>query len=233
MLRVLRLYIIPCAVALLLLLAIRCLLVAQFVLTEERADGQLLRGDRILVLRTAYGLRFPGERLFGYRRIGRPDAAAGDLIAFYSPASAAQPESSRPVAFGTVAAVPGDTLWLDPVRQLVLPGRTSVDALPFVVPRKGGKARICPELSPLFAEILRQTGCRVQRDRQGRLLVGGTPLQEVAFDHDFYWIETVPEHFVLLSETAVLGKPVLVSYSLDPDKPFYAALRMGRFFVRF
>ena len=69
--------------ALLLAVVARCLFVTQYRVTDT--DGDALRaGDRVLVNRMAYGWRVPGERWWGYCRVGSGQPARGEYVAMAS-----------------------------------------------------------------------------------------------------------------------------------------------------
>ena len=86
--------------AVLLAGTVRALLVTQYVVMATDAPD-LLPGDRVLVNRVAYGLRLPGDRWWGPRRLGNGRAEEGDYIAFYDPQGYG-PEDRRPVRVGQV-----------------------------------------------------------------------------------------------------------------------------------
>lgn len=106
----------PSVTAVALLCLVRWLLVAQFALSADLPEAGLLAGDRLLVARTAYGLRWP---------FGEPPAA---------PRNAAEmPQRGEVAAFvegggeggakvGVVTALPGDTIVRDGHRYVLPEG---------------------------------------------------------------------------------------------------------------
>lgn len=79
--RIFRIYILPLLVAALVLMLVRSCLATQCAVAKDMPECGLLAGDRVLVLRTSYGLRMPLESVFGYRRYGFAAPEKGDVVA--------------------------------------------------------------------------------------------------------------------------------------------------------
>ena len=79
--RIFRIYILPLLVAALVLMLVRSCLATQCAVARDMPECGLLAGDRVLVLRTSYGLRLPFESVFGYRRCGFATPQKGDVVA--------------------------------------------------------------------------------------------------------------------------------------------------------
>lgn len=79
--RIFRIYILPLLVAALLLVLVRSCLATQCAVGKDLPDCGLLAGDRVLVLRTSYGLRMPFESAFGYHRCGFAMPEKGEVVA--------------------------------------------------------------------------------------------------------------------------------------------------------
>lgn len=111
---------------------------------------------------------------------------------------------------GVCRALPGQTVWIDPVRRIVIPGRTSPDAQPIVIPGQNHSVRVTPYNARLLAYIMRQyEHCTsVEVDTLGHLLLGGQPLTRVRLMRDYYWVETCPDSFILVPHDALVGKVV-------------------------
>ncbi len=205
----LRIYLLPVLVPVLILLAVRAFWVTQYAVPAAGADsGQLLPGDRVLVNRAVYRHSAPVE---------------GDLVAF-------RPLHSDTTRLARCLAVPGDTLWLDAERSLVLLHHTSIAAVPFVVPYEGQCVKVTPRNARLLWHSLpRAASCRLQGDTL--ITLSGRPLRSVTFRQDCYWMEGSPA-FGLVPHGSLVGQAFLVSYSTDPQKSFPASLRTERFFLK-
>lgn len=197
----------PVLLAAVVLLAVRGLLVAHTQLPPYSALPGMKPGQRVWVTLTSYGLRVPGEGLWGYHRWGYRSPAEGDALAFTLP-----PEGDatpRDTYVGVCRALPGDTVWIDPVRQLILPGRTSPDAQPIVIPGRQRGVTVTPANAHLLRYIMRHyEHCRVVTDQQGALYLDGRRINTVHLARDYYWIETLPDSFVLVPHDALIGKIV-------------------------
>ena len=112
-------FIAACAVALVLTMGFRAV-----VLTVYTVEGQALlpvleQGDRVLVNRWSYGLRTGGDDgLFSYGRLCKQPLSVGDVIAYEDP----RDSTHLTVLFGRCQALPGDTV-RSGGRLLVVPGQ--------------------------------------------------------------------------------------------------------------
>ena len=103
----------------------------------------------------------------------------------------------------------GDTVWIDPVRRLVLPARTSPDARPIVVPGKGRSVLVTPHNARLLAWLLQTyEHSRVTLTREGGLQMAGSRITRVKTSQNYYWIETQPDSFRLVPHCELVGKIV-------------------------
>lgn len=204
----LRKIILPILLAAILLLAVRGLLLCHMRLPDNAALPGLEPGGHVLVCLTYYGLRLPGEPLWGYHRWGYAEPEVMDNVVFAPSATAGKPPEV-PFMAGTCRAVPGDTVWIDPVRRLVLPARTSPDAQPIVVPGKGRSVHVTPHNARLLAWLLQTyEHSRVTLTREGGLQMAGSRLKRVRTSQNYYWIETQPDSFRLVPHCELVGKIV-------------------------
>lgn len=204
--KILRKFIGPLLLAIVLLLVVRGLLVAHMQLPAGTGVVGLPSGQHVWVVRTAYGLRLPGEKFFGYHRWGYNMPQKGDAVLFNLPSSDGLISSGHQVA-GVCREVPGDTVWIDPVRQLILPGHTSPDACPLIVPASGREVNVMPYNARFYAYIMscyEKSYAKV--DQNNSFYINGNPLKSLVFSRDYYWIETLPDSFLLVPHDALIGK---------------------------
>ncbi len=218
--RTLRVYILPLIVAALLLLLVRGVLVTQYVVPSSGNEVEtLLPGDRVMVCRTSYGLRLPGGKL-----LGKASPEEGDLVAFRLPA-----ETS--VRLAQCLSLPGDTVWIDAPRSRVLYYRTTTDARPFVIPRRGMSMAVTPENARLVWNTLRHhEKIGTTLINSSRILRNGEPLDTVVFSQDYFWMDGSTD-FGLVPRSALVGRAFCVSWSAAPDLPGLRSLRSDRFFI--
>lgn len=204
--KILRKYIGPLLLAIVLLLAVRGLLVAHMQLPAGTNVAGLPSGQHVWVVRTAYGLRVPGEKLWGYHRWGYKMPQEGDAVLFNLPAANGIISSGHEVA-GVCRNVPGDTIWIDPSRQIILPGRTSPDAQPLAIPASGMSMKVMPQNARLYAYIMRcYENSHAKVDQRNRVYINGAEVHTLKFANDYYWIETLPDSFLLVPHKALVGK---------------------------
>lgn len=216
--------IVPLLAALLAVVAVRCLLVSQYAVSSGQPAAGLLAGDRILVLRPAYGLRVPGSSPGARLRLAERPAQAGQVLAFDHPLD-------HGLCTSLCMAVPGDTVWVDPLRGRVLPGRTSAAACPLVVPGRDSSVEVTPcNARLLHLALSRYEGSRATLVGDTALFFDGRPLRRAYFTQNYYWVEGSEDRYGLVPQSHLVGRVLCVSYSVDPAAPFYQCLRKGRFF---
>lgn len=190
----------PALLAATLLLAVRFLLFMHVRIPAGEGVGPYQAGTHLAVSLTAYGLRLPGEPLWGYHRLGNACPQKGDGVVCST-------EASQGMTLGICRALPSDTIWIDPVRRRILPAHTSPDACPIVIPASRKPLHVTPTNARLYAYLLcTYEQSRAQVNRQGELVLNGKPLHSVRFSSDYYWLETLPDSFILVPHQALVGK---------------------------
>ena len=109
-------FLLALAVALVLMLCFRALVLTIYTVEGQGLSPLLAEGDRVLVNRWSYGLRV-GSPL-GYSRIMPKPVRRGDVVAFENPRNTSQ------VLFCRCKAVPGDTIGHNG-ETLIVPGRNT------------------------------------------------------------------------------------------------------------
>ena len=112
----LRNVVLPSVTAVLLLLAVRTLLLTQFSLSDNLPASGLLEGDRILVDRTAYGVRNPLAGFFGADRWGRGVPQYGETAVW------TETQGAGGMRLGRITALPGDTVTCGTQRYVLAAG---------------------------------------------------------------------------------------------------------------
>lgn len=199
----------PLITAVLLLLMVRFMLISHVRLPSDTRVRGFEPKQHVLVSLTYYGLRLPGEKFWGYHRWGYGMPVYGDPVVFTMSAPRGDSATTVIETVGRCEALPGETVWIDPVRQKVLPARTSPDARPIVIPGRNRTISVTAYNARLLAFLMnRYEGCKAQSDAKGRLLVDGHQIDRVRLKHDYYWIETHPDSYVLVPHNALIGKIV-------------------------
>ena len=197
---IVRKIVLPVLLAAIMLLAVRFLLLSHMTMPSKACLPDVRAGQRAFVSLTWYGLRLPGENLWGYHRLGYRQPACGELLVYRLPGTADN-------VAAVCRALPADTVWIDPVRQKVLPARTSPDAQPIVVPARRKRLRVTPYNAQLLAYLLttyEHSRARVNRQRQ--LEMDGRVLLSVTLSKDYYWLETSPDVYAVVPHDALVGR---------------------------
>ena len=221
------------AVAMLTVWLLWALLAFQIVVSTTTEKPLLYPGDRILVSRTSYGLRWPMERLFGYRRSRFSRPHKGDIIAFNDPLSPNSVISERPLCIGTCVALPGDTVWL--------PWHSATDTAAlhsFIVPGRNTPVAVRPWNAKLLANTLHMhEGANVCFDCDTSLVVDGLKISKANFTQDYIWV-TQPNAenaydsrtFGFVPVSHLIGRLMLITVSHNPQEPLTKGYRQERFF---
>ncbi|MDO5751263.1 MAG: hypothetical protein Q4P78_08750 [Rothia sp. (in: high G+C Gram-positive bacteria)] len=214
--RLLRKFIAPVLPAALLLLAVRGLLISPMRLPEGQGLIEAPTHRLVWLSRTYYGLRLPGESLWGYHRWGYRMPQVGEALAFTQRKTLPQGGEAEEMLAAVCRAIAGDTVWIDPVRRLILPAHTSPDAEAFVVPRADRALHVTPHNARLLARILRRyEGVDAKVDGQGRLWIRGEEVRRVRTAQDYYWVEMFPERYALIPHRALVGRIIPMQWGKE------------------
>ena len=185
----------PYVVLICLIVCLRLFIISPIVLPGNR---------HALVSLTYYGLRVPGEQMWGYHRWGYRVPAKHDEVVF----TCSDTRDREFTLTGRCQAGPGETIWIDPVRQIVIPGRTSPDAQPIRIPAHNSSIRVTPYNARILAYLMQHyEHCNnVRVNRFGQLEMDGQTLSRVRLLRDYFWIEMRPDSFLLIPHDNLVGK---------------------------
>ncbi len=214
-------FLIALAAATVVVLAVRALAFTVYAVNGTGSEPVFIDGDRILVSRWSYGLRTGGNFLFGYERWMAAPVMRGDIAVFNAPLPEEGCISSKEVIMGQCTGVPGDSIRIGN-SVLTLPGRNAPMCVTaansrlvcFIYNRYEGRKAVVAG-GRMYVDGKR-TDCATFKNDYYRFSVGGRDAREKGAD------------FCLVPETHVIGKPVMLLYSIDFNKPFHEWLRPGR-----
>jgi len=116
-------------------------------------------------------------------------------------------------------------------------GWTRDDFGPVWIPKKGATTAINTENLPLYEHIIRNYECNKLEVKEGRIYINGVPATDYTFKMDYYWMMGDNRHnsadsrfWGFVPEDHVVGKPIFIWLSLDPDKGLFSSIRWGRIF---
>lgn len=187
----------PYVVLICLIVCLRLFVVSPIVLPNKRCA---------LVSLTYYGLRVPGEAIWGYHRWGYRVPAKNEQVVF----TYADARGNDITLTGRCKAGPGETIWIDPVQHLIVSGRTSANARPIRIPSSNSSIRVTPYNARLLAFLMQQyEHCKnVRVNRFGQLEMDGQPLPRVRLLRNYFWIEMRPDSFLIVPHDNLVGKIV-------------------------
>lgn len=222
------------------ILLIRLFGVSLIEIPENGERPVFYAGDRVLVNKTAYGLRLSAGSKNEPTRWGACPVNRGDWLAFNDPSEIERPISRRDVFIGFCYAVPGDTLWVAPSGNIsrICPNDTDAHKM-VILPRKGRFVEITPDNILWYQRIINNhEGVRAELLGDS-LCVGGHIVRKYRFMHDYYWMySAAPQNhadsrtFGFVPFSHVIGKLTYVLYSWDRTRPWYARFRQDRVLMK-
>lgn len=120
-------------ITLLIILCVRTFLIEPYTISSPQMETLLLKGDRILINKTAYGVRLPMtiltipftfDNIFGfksystlieapYKRILEKEVSRNDIVLFNNPLESEKPLDKRGLIVSRCIALPGDTILVE------------------------------------------------------------------------------------------------------------------------
>ena len=109
---------------------------------------------------------------------------------------------------------------------------------PIWIPAKGETIQLTMENLPVYERPIRiYEGNDLQVTDDGRILINGKKTNEYTFKMDYYWMQGDNRHnsadsryWGFVPEDHIVGKPILVWLSIDPDRSGLDAIRWNRLF---
>lgn len=209
------------AAAVLAMLIFRALAFTVFTVEDNGLAPLLVNGDRVIVNRWSYGLRTGGGGMFRYDRWIRQKPQRGELMAFNMPMDTLHGISHRTVCAGYFGAGPGDTI--------------TQSGKPIVVPGRCRMIKVETWNIKLLCNTYRMHERRKADIRDGKLYVDGKETQYARFTQDYCWVSNHGDtcvadsrYFGFVPDNHIIGRIVMIAYSVDNGLHFTAALRKDR-----
>lgn len=162
--------------------------------------------QRAFVSLTSYGLRVPGEEIWGYHRWGYCAPQKGDEVVF----TLSSGTGGENMVSGKCVGLPGECIWIDPIEQRFLPGKTTPDAQSIIIPSKDKSLKVTPFNVRLLAYLMSHfEACKhIKISSRSLIQMDGQTLDHVRLLRDYYWIEILPDSFVMVPHDSLIGKVV-------------------------
>ena len=109
---------------------------------------------------------------------------------------------------------------------------------PIWIPAKGETIQLTMENLPVYERPIRiYEGNDLQVTDDGRILINGKETNEYTFKMDYYWMQGDNRHnsadsryWGFVPEDHIVGKPIIIWLSMDPDRGGLGAIRWNRLF---
>ena len=109
---------------------------------------------------------------------------------------------------------------------------------PIWIPAKGETIQLTIENLPVYERPIRiYEGNDLQVTDDGRILINGKETNEYTFKMDYYWMQGDNRHnsadsryWGFVPEDHIVGKPIVIWLSMDPDRGGLGAIRWNRLF---
>ena len=109
---------------------------------------------------------------------------------------------------------------------------------PIWIPAKGETIQLAMENLPVYERPIRiYEGNDLQVTNDGRILINGKETTEYTFKMDYYWMQGDNRHnsadsryWGFVPEDHIVGKPIVIWLSLDPDRGGLSGIRWNRMF---
>ncbi len=108
---------------------------------------------------------------------------------------------------------------------------------PLVMPKKGMTIDLTEENIILYHRVISAYEYNNYSKKAGQIYIDGKHITKYTFKQDYYWMMGDNRHnsadsraWGFVPEDHIVGKPVLIFYSLNPEKSFPASMRWNRIF---
>ena len=109
---------------------------------------------------------------------------------------------------------------------------------PVWIPKKGATVKLTLQNLPIYERCIKNyEGNDLRVDSRGRILINGKVTRSYTFKLDYYWMMGDNRHnsedsryWGFVPEDHIVGKPIFVWYSSDPDRRGFRGVRWNRMF---
>lgn len=109
---------------------------------------------------------------------------------------------------------------------------------PVWIPQKGKSVRLTLENLPVYERPIRvYEGNSLSVTEDGRIIINGKEAREYTFKMDYYWMQGDNRHnsadsryWGFVPEDHIVGKPIFIWWSSDPDRRGFSGVRWNRIF---
>ena len=109
---------------------------------------------------------------------------------------------------------------------------------PIWIPKKGEKLKLTLDNLPIYERPIRAYEGNQLEVRNGKIFINGKETTEYTFKMDYYWMQGDNRHnsadsryWGFVPEDHIVGKPIFIWWSSDPDRRGINGIRWSRLFV--
>ena len=239
-------------VAIVIIAAVKLCFVTLIKIPGDGEQPVFFAGDRVSLVRTAYGLRLSPMSWWGYVRIAPKRVSRGDYIAFNNPTDGCHATTAvdrRDIFIARCEAVPGDSLWIDST-SFIRPENNKIDAKftmhltkpqgnirskMVTLPRKNELTAITPDNIQWYCHIINLHEGVKAKIIHDSLIINGCYTPAFRFLYDYYWMSSADKHnkadsraFGFVPDAYIIGRLRRIVFSWNHNAPWYARLRTKR-----
>lgn len=202
-------------ITLLIVLFVRCFIVESFTVSSSQMETTLQDGDKVLIDKTAYGIRMPitvlsipftFDRLWGrksysdaiqmpYARFFTGQIGKDEVILYNNPLEYEKPLDKRSLLLARCVSLPGDTVLIDnrltTSEDSYLQSADSLsnkNMLEIVLPFKGQVIALNEENLIIYGQTIQQEQGNAVTIIGGKLFIDGKEQSTYTFQDDYYWM---------------------------------------------
>jgi signal peptidase I len=108
---------------------------------------------------------------------------------------------------------------------------------PLLMPKKGMTIKLTRENIILYRRVIDAYEYNNYYEKEGKVYIDGKPVENYTFKQNYYWLMGDNRHnsadsrsWGFVPEDHIVGKPVMIFYSLNEEKSFPANIRWDRLF---
>ena len=192
-------------ITLLIVFCIRTFFIEPYTVSTAQMETALVNGEKILIDKTAYGIRMPITILtvpftfdkysdiieLPYKRIFESSVKRNDIVLFNNPSDSLKPLDKGELLLSRCVALPGDSVQVektlpDSVQATAIANTTS--NYKFMVPAKGKTIKLNTEAITIYKQIILLEKGSKAKVVDNKLYILGEEQKYYTFTDNYYWL---------------------------------------------
>lgn len=188
-------------ITLLIVFCIRTFFIEPYTVSTAQMETALVNGDRILIDKTAYGIRMPMTILsvpftfdkysdmieLPYKRIFESNVKRNDIVLFNNPSDTLRPLDKRELLLSRCIALPGDSVLV----EKSLPDSVQADTTSnykLLIPAKGKTIKLSAEAIAIYKQVILLEKGSKAKITGNKLYILGEEQKYYTFTDNYYWL---------------------------------------------